>query len=170
VASSAGRLCDAAAALIGIREVAEVEAKAAIDLEQEAGDRAGMPLPYRLARVDGLLVYDPRPTLAALLEARGAGHPAGPLAAGFQATVAQVTREILAEARNRTGVGIVCLSGGVFQNRRLASVSAALAGDGFEVFINRQVPVNDGGVSYGQAAVAAARLGSGAAGASIVED
>ncbi len=98
-----------------------------------------------------------------------AGH-AGTLAAGFQSTVAQVTREILADARNRTGVGIVCLSGGVFQNRRLASdLLRMLAGDGFEVFINRQVPVNDGGVSYGQAAVAAARLASGAAGASIVE-
>ena len=67
-------------------------------------------------------------------------------------------------------MGIVCLSGGVFQNRRLASdLLRGLAGDGFEVFINRRVPVNDGGVSYGQAAVAAARLGSGAAGASIVE-
>ena len=170
VASSAGRLFDAAAALLGIRDVAEFEAQAAIDLELAAGDRAGTLLPYRLARVDGLLVYDPRPTLAALLEARGAGRAAGPLAAAFQATVAQVTREILADARNRTGVGIVCLSGGVFQNRRLASdLLRRLAGDGFEVFINRQVPVNDGGVSYGQAAVAAARLGSGAAGASIVE-
>jgi hydrogenase maturation protein HypF len=170
VASSAGRLFDAAAALLGIRDVAEFEAQAAIDLELAAGDRAGSLLPYRLARVAGLLVYDPRPTLAALLEARGAGRAAGPLAAAFQATVAQVTREILAEARNRTGVGIVCLSGGVFQNRRLASdLLRALAGDGFEVFINRRVPVNDGGVSYGQAAVAAARLSSGAAGASIVE-
>ena len=171
VASSAGRLFDAVAALLGIRDVAEFEAQAAIDLELAAGDRVGTLLPYRLARVDGLLVYDARPTLAALLEARGAGRAAGPLAAEFQATVAQVTREILAETRNRTGVGIVCLSGGVFQNRRLASdLLRGLAGDGFEVFINRQVPVNDGGVSYGQAAVAAARLGSGAAGASIVED
>jgi hydrogenase maturation protein HypF len=170
VASSAGRLFDAAAALLGIRDVAEFEAQAAIDLELAAGDRVGALLPYRLARVDGLLVYDPRPTLAALLEARGAGRAAGPLAAAFQVTVAQVTREILAEARDRTGVGIVCLSGGVFQNRRLASdLLRALAGDGFEVFINRQVPVNDGGVSYGQAAVAAARLGSGAAGAPIKE-
>ncbi len=170
VASSAGRLFDAVAALLGIRDVAEFEAQAAIDLELAAGDRAGALLPYRLARVGGLLVYDPRPTLTALLEARAAGRAAGPLAAAFQATVAQVTREILAEARNRTGVGIVCLSGGVFQNRRLASdLLRGLAGDGFEVFINRQVPVNDGGVSYGQAAVAAARLGSGAAGASIVE-
>jgi hydrogenase maturation protein HypF len=60
----------------------------------------------------------------------------------------------------------VCLSGGVFQNRRLASALLRdLARDGFRVLINRQVPVNDGGVSYGQAAVAAARLGSGAPGA-----
>jgi hydrogenase maturation protein HypF len=60
----------------------------------------------------------------------------------------------------------VCLSGGVFQNRRLASsLLRRLARDGFRVFVNRQVPVNDGGVSYGQAAVAAARLGSGATGA-----
>ena len=171
VASSAGRLFDAAAALLGIRDVAEFEAQAAIDLELAAGDRAGALLPYRLARVDGLLVYDPRPTLAALLEARGA-RPGGGSARGRVPghRSPQVTREILAEARNRTGVGIVCLSGGVFQNRRLASdLLRGLAGDGFEVFINRQVPVNDGGVSYGQAAVAAARLGSGAAGASIVE-
>ena len=86
-------------------------------------------------------MYDPRPTLAALLEARGAGRAAGPLAAAFQATVAQVTREILAETGIRTGVGIVCLSGGVFQNRRLASdLLRGLTGDGFAVFINRQVP------------------------------
>jgi len=54
---------------------------------------------------------------------------------------------------------VVCLSGGVFQNRRLAStLLRRLRRDGFEVFINRQVPVNDGGISYGQAAVAAARM------------
>ncbi len=170
VASSAGRLFDAAAALLGIRDVAEFEAQAAIELELAAGDRAGAPLPYRLARVDDLLVYDPRPTLAALLEGRGAGRAAGPLAAAFQATIVQVTRELLADARARTGVRTVCLSGGVFQNRRLASdLLRGLAGDGFEVFINRQVPVNDGGVSYGQAAVAAARLGSGAGAVSIEE-
>ena len=68
VASSAGRLFDAAAALIGIRDVAEYEAHAAIDLELAAGERIAPPLPYRLERLDGLVVYDPRPTLAALLE------------------------------------------------------------------------------------------------------
>jgi hydrogenase maturation protein HypF len=162
-ASSAGRLFDAAAAMLGIRDVAEYEAQAAIDLELAAGDRRADPLPYRLAYADGLLVYDPRPTLAAVLAGQA---PAGTLAAAFQTTIAEVTRELLSDAHARTGLRTVCLSGGVFQNRRLASVLLReLASDGFEVFINRQVPVNDGGVSYGQAAVAAARLAAGASGA-----
>ncbi|MEO5964299.1 MAG: carbamoyltransferase HypF, partial [Candidatus Limnocylindrales bacterium] len=162
VASSAGRLFDAAAALIGIRDVAEFEAQAAIDLELVAGDRPTDALAWRLDRVDGLLVYDPRPTLAALLEGRTRGRAPQRLAAGFQATIADVTVAMLHDARSQTGVRTVCLSGGVFQNRRLAAdLLRRLAGDGFEPFINRQVPVNDGGVSYGQAAVAAARLGTG---------
>jgi hydrogenase maturation protein HypF len=171
VASSAGRLFDAAAALLGIRDVAEFEAQAAIDLELAAGERDASPLPYRIARVDGLLVYDPRPTLAALVAARAGGTAPAPLAAAFQETIALVTRELLAAARTATGVRTVCLSGGVFQNRRLASVLLRrLARDGFEVFINRLVPVNDGGVSYGQAAVAAARLGTGVAGATPAQE
>ena len=162
VASSAGRLFDAAASLIGLRDVAEFEAQAAIDLELAAGDRPVDALAWRLDRVDDLLVYDPRPTLAALLDGVARGRTQARLAAGFQAAITDVTVAMLHDARDRTGVRTVCLSGGVFQNRRLASqLLARLAGDGFEPFINRQVPVNDGGVSYGQAAIAAARLGSG---------
>ncbi len=162
IASSAGRLFDAAASLLGIRDVAEYEAQAAIDLELAAGDRRAAPLPFAVRRRAGLAVYDPRPTLTALLDGMARGTPVAALAAAFQETIAEVTRELLAGARASTGVRTVCLSGGVFQNRRLASrLLRALAGDGFEAFINRQVPVNDGGVSYGQAAVAAARLASG---------
>ena len=167
VASSAGRLFDAASALLGIRDVAEFEAQAAIDLELAAGDRAAAPLPYRLVYRDDLLVYDPRPTLAAIL---AGGETSGVLAGRFQATIVEVTRELLADAHARTRVETVCLSGGVFQNRRLASdLLRALAGDGFAPFINRQVPVNDGGVSYGQAAIAAARLAASANGARMEE-
>ncbi len=171
LASSAGRLFDAASSILGLRDVAEFEAQAAIDLEMAAGDRAAAPLPYRIARADGLLVLDPVPTLRALLEgvaggsqARAPGAQAGPLAARFQETIVMATQDLLAEARAATGVRTVCLSGGVFQNRRLAStLLRRLARDGFETFINEQVPVNDGGISYGQAAVAAARLAAVAA-------
>ncbi len=159
VASSAGRLFDAAASLLGLRDVAEYEAQAAIDLEITAGDRAAAALPYALARAGGLLVYDPRPTLAALLAGRAAGRSVGTLAAAFHETVAELTRELCADAATATGIRTVCLSGGVFQNRRLAgALLRRLARDGFEVFINRRVPVNDGGISYGQAAIAAATL------------
>jgi hydrogenase maturation protein HypF len=162
VASSAGRLFDAVAALLDLRDVAEYEAQAAIDLELAADDRIVPPLPYRIARADGLLVFDPRPTLRAILEGRAAGKLPALLAAAFHETIAAVTAELLVATREMTGVRTICLSGGVFQNRRLASTLLRRLGrDGFEVFINRQVPVNDGGVSYGQAAIAAARLAGG---------
>jgi hydrogenase maturation protein HypF len=173
VASSAGRLFDAAASLLGIRDVAEYEAQAAVELELLAEEGSVRPLPYKIVRQDELigkdqpepsgearlLVYDPRPTLRALLEGRAEGVPAERLAARFQETVAAVTRELCGEVRTATGPRSVALSGGVFQNQWLATTLVRrLTGDGFEVHTNQQVPANDGGISYGQAAVAAARL------------
>ncbi len=159
VASSAGRLFDAVSSLLGLRDVAEFEAQAAIDLEMAAEPGAHRPLPYALRRVDGTVVYDPGPTIRAALEGMASGVAPGRLAARFQQTIATVTRELCAETRAATGLGIVCLSGGVFQNGWLSdTLLRRLARDGFEVHIGEQVPVNDGGISYGQAAVAAARL------------
>jgi hydrogenase maturation protein HypF len=159
VASSAGRLFDAVSSLIGLRDVAEYEAQAAIDLENVATDGPAAPLPYRIVRHDGLLVYDPRPTIVGLLEAHAGGEAAATLAARFHETVAAVTIEIVADVAARAGLDAVALSGGVFQNQRLVeSLAARLTADGFRVLLNERVPANDGGISYGQAAVAAARL------------
>jgi hydrogenase maturation protein HypF len=159
VASSAGRLFDAVSSLLGIRDVAEFEAQAAIDLETAAADIEAPALAYRIARHDGLLVFDPRATLAALLERRAAGDATATLAAAFHETIAEVTRELVGEVARATGLRDVALSGGVMQNQRLAGALAGrLERDGFTVHLNRRVPANDGGISYGQAAVAAARL------------
>jgi hydrogenase maturation protein HypF len=164
VASSAGRLYDAAASLIGIRDVAEYEAQAAIELELLSAEESLDPLPYRLVRrSDGdgnsILVYDPRPTLRAILEGTAAGETAHRLAARFQETIAAVTREIVDVVAVATGLRTVALSGGVFQNQWLSTTLVRrLSGDGFEVHTNSKVPANDGGIAYGQAAVAAARL------------
>ncbi len=159
VASSAGRLFDAVSSLLGLRDVAEFEAQAAIDLETAAGDAAAAALPHRIARVGDLLVYDPRPTLAAVLERRAAGDPVGTIAAAFHETIASVTEELVSAAARETGLRVVALSGGVLQNQRLAGTLAdRLERDGFAVHLNRRIPANDGGISYGQAAVAAARL------------
>ena len=104
-------------------------------------------------------MYDPRPTLRAILQGRANGDPAEQLAARFQETIAAVTRELAAEIRTDTGLRTICLSGGVFQNQWLATALVRrLSDDGFEVHTNHRVPANDGGISYGQAAVAAARL------------
>jgi hydrogenase maturation protein HypF len=161
VASSAGRLFDAAASLLGIRDVAEYEAQAAIELELLAEEVSLEPLPYRLVRHDGLLIYDPRPTIRALLEGRANGTATPTLAARFQETIAAVSRELVGEIGRVTGLRTAVLSGGVFQNQWLATTLVRrLSGDGFEVYTNQEVPANDGGISYGQAAVAAARLAS----------
>jgi hydrogenase maturation protein HypF len=161
-ASSAGRLFDAAASLLGIRDVAEYEAQAAIELELLAEEGSVRPLPYEIVRRGELSVYDPRPTLRAILEGRAAGATTEHLAARFQETIAAVTRQLCGDVRTATGLETIVLSGGVFQNQWLAtSLVRRLSGDGFRVHTNQLVPANDGGISYGQAAVASARLASG---------
>jgi len=160
VASSAGRLFDAMAALLGIRDVNRYEGDAAMALEAAAaGVMDAEPLSWRLVRRDGLWVYDSAATLREALEALADGMEPGRIAAAFQETLACVTVVMCERAAAGAGVATVCLSGGVFQNRRLAAtVHAALKTAGFDVYLGERVPVNDGGISYGQAVVAAARL------------
>ncbi|WP_432825971.1 carbamoyltransferase HypF [Dactylosporangium sp. CA-092794] len=163
VASSAGRLFDAVAALLGIRDDAGYEGEAAVALEACAAGHPGAgALPWRLAVRDGLVVFDPVPTLLALLEAARDGAAAGPLAAAFHATVAAVTVAVCCDAAAGHGTSAVCLSGGVMQNQLLVeALVAGLSAAGLTPLVNERVPPNDGGISYGQAAVAAARMRQG---------
>ncbi|MET7402430.1 Sua5/YciO/YrdC/YwlC family protein, partial [Dactylosporangium sp. NPDC005572] len=162
-ASSAGRLFDAVAALLGLGDDATYEGEAAVALEVRAAGHGPAPaLPWRLATRDGLVVYDPGPTLHGALLARHDGAQTGYVAAAFHATVAAVTVAVCADAAERHGTSVVCLSGGVMQNRVLVgALVAGLAGAGLTPLVNERVPANDGGLSYGQAAVAAARLREG---------
>ena len=165
MASSAGRLFDAAAAILRLPArlpagaPVSFEGEAAIALENAAAGTFASALPWRLTQADGLCVYDPRPTLAALLDGVAVGTPIARLAAGFHGAVAEATTAMVERAVRVVGSKPVCLSGGVWQNRRLsARVVANLENAGLDVFINQRVPCNDGGISYGQAAIAAARL------------
>jgi hydrogenase maturation protein HypF len=161
LASSAGRLFDAVASLLGLCDQASYEGQAAVALEAAAaGGRSDGELPWRLVSVDGRHIYDPVPTVAAVATGVAAGTPVGVLAARFHATLVAVTAALCERVRRDTGLRTVCLSGGVFQNRLLTEgLRAVLSADGFEVFTNQRVPAGDGGISYGQAAVAAARTG-----------
>lgn len=155
LASSAGRLFDAAAALLGLCEENSYEGEAAVLLETAAAAHDGPALDWKLHRRDGLWVYDPVPTLRDLVTC---GEPAGVAAARFHTTIAEVTaalvREVAGELRT------VCLGGGVFQNRRLVDAVTRELSE-FRVLVGERVPVNDGGISYGQAVVAAALLAEG---------
>ncbi|WP_166348611.1 carbamoyltransferase HypF [Phytoactinopolyspora limicola] len=159
-ASSAGRLFDAVSSLLGLCDDATYEGAAAVALESVAGDITADSLPWRLSRSGGLLVYDPGPTIAAVLDGVANRTPRAHLAAAFHTTIVEVTVAMCVDAGHSTGLRAVCLSGGVLQNRRLASVLLdQLRHQGFTVYLNEHVPANDGGVSYGQAAIAAARMG-----------
>ncbi|GAA1762644.1 carbamoyltransferase HypF [Luedemannella helvata] len=159
VASSAGRLFDAVSSLLGICDHAGYEGEAAVMLESAAATcgTAASALPWRIATADGLWIYDWSPTVSAVLGATGR-VPVADLAAAFHRTIVEVTVELCVRAAERTKVARVCLSGGCLANQILAAgLTGALADAGLVAYLNHAVPAGDGGISYGQAAVAAAR-------------
>jgi hydrogenase maturation protein HypF len=163
--SSAGRLFDAVAALAGIRDRVSYEGQAAVELEWLATgalpDRS-YPFQFDLPREgasEAPLVVDTRPLIRVVAEEATQGVAAARIARRFHSTLVEMIAAVCACLRRETGVGAVVLSGGVFLNALLTTeVSARLRGDGFRVYRHRRVPPNDGGLSLGQLAVAAACL------------
>ena len=156
--TSMGRLFDAAAALCGIRPAVNYEGQAAIELEAACDRAEHGSYPIDLVSDAELLVLDPRETIRALVADVRAGTAVGAIASRFHAAITRGTVEACVQAAAAHGTDLVVLSGGVFQNRRLLeSVSAGLAGRGVRVLTPALLPVNDGGIAYGQAAVAARR-------------
>jgi hydrogenase maturation protein HypF len=160
VTTSVGRLFDAVSALCGLRTQVTYEGQAAFELEAVAdpGERAAYPLPAG----GGLL--DARETVLAVLDDVRRGVPATAISARFHNALARATAAAAADAAARHGTGTAVLSGGVFQNRLLLERTAPLVtGAGLRLLVPERLPPNDGGISFGQAAVAAARLERGEA-------
>jgi hydrogenase maturation protein HypF len=163
--SSAGRLFDAVAALAGVRDRVSYEGQAAVELEWLAAgtlpDRS-YPVPFNAPRdgaTEAPLVVDTRPLIRAVAEDARQGIPAALIARRFHSSLVEMIAAVCGRLRQEAGVGAVALSGGVFLNALLTTeVSARLRGDGFRVYRHRRVPPNDGGLSLGQLAVAAACL------------
>ena len=160
--SSAGRLFDAAAALLDICRVNVYEGQAAIGLELCArrARRVGVVLPYRVNGAAEPMTVDFLPVLYALAD--GAEQLTEEERAGraldFHVTMAAAVAEVLGVLAARTGLRTVALSGGVFQNALLLENLLTRLGD-FRVLLPHNAPPNDGGIAYGQAAVALARMG-----------
>lgn len=148
LSSGAGRLFDAVAAILGVRESVTYEGQAAVELEQLAGTAPAQPYQWRFGATTELV--------ATCHAALAAGRPRAEIAARFIETLAAGAA---AACRAMDGPGTVVLSGGCFQNLRLlSSTRERLEGQGFRVLAHRLVPPNDGGISYGQVAVAARRI------------
>jgi [NiFe] hydrogenase maturation protein HypF len=168
--SSMGRLFDAAAAILGICGQATYEGEPAIELEAAAwraldseiarfpDDNAGH-FASDPSWLDGPDVLDQKALFEALLEGIEAGAPADRLALDFHVAVARSSARIASDICVRKGIDTVALSGGVFMNRLLLQLlTRELKNAGLTVLVPHTVPVNDGCIAYGQAAVASARL------------
>jgi hydrogenase maturation protein HypF len=159
VTSSAGRLFDAVAAILGVRDAVNYEGQAAVELEQLAdpAEAAAYPVPVAPAG-DGLLRVTGTDLVRAVVSDLSDGVPPSLIAARFHNGLAAATVAACRALGEQTGLGTVALSGGVFQNMLLLERTVAgLAANGIRVLTHSRVPPNDAGISLGQAAVAGAR-------------
>jgi hydrogenase maturation protein HypF len=153
--SSLGRLFDAVASLVGVRQAVAYEGQAAIELETLVVDDAARGYAFEV----GARQVEAAPVVAAVAADVRAGVPARVIAARFHAGVAEMLLEVCRRLRAQTGLREVALSGGVWQNGTLLRLSVArLERAGFDMYTHRQVPANDGGLALGQAAIAATWL------------
>jgi hydrogenase maturation protein HypF len=161
--TSAGRLFDAVASLLGVGHCSTFEAEAAMRLEGVASAvDIGAVEPWPVAMAGTPLRLDTPGLVKHLVRERCAGRPVAELAAAFHASLALAIVEACERLRSVYGLGRVALSGGVFQNGRLLERAMRLLVErDFAVYVNRSVPANDGGISLGQALVAAARSARG---------
>ena len=154
--SSVGRLFDAVASLLGIRQVVRFEGQAAMELEfvlDPSGglDRYEFSLDSQSSEspggIPGLILIDWKPVVSSILSDRAMKVPVGPISRRFHNALA----EMIAETAERVKVPKVVLTGGCFQNRYLTERAVtALRSRGFQVYWHQRVPPNDGGIALGQ--------------------
>jgi hydrogenase maturation protein HypF len=162
--SSVGRLFDAVASIIGLRDRVSYEGQAAMQLEWLATSQtAEGSYPFEIV-VDpqsstAPWQIDTRPMVRQIVADQASGIAASRIARRFHATIAEITAAVCLRIRDQTKLNHVVLSGGVFMNALLAAdIEKLLLPSGFSLWQHRQVPANDGGISLGQLAVAAKQL------------
>jgi hydrogenase maturation protein HypF len=155
--SSMGRLFDAVAGFIGIRNEVTYEAQAAIEMEvlSKPFVASAKPYPYGLEETKNGNLIRLRELLSAIVQDVRANGSIRMISARFHRTMAEIAIDVCARARERTNLNEVALSGGVWQNQILLDlVRDGLRQKGFIVYFHQQVPSNDGGLALGQAVIA----------------
>ncbi|MGH9070029.1 MAG: Sua5/YciO/YrdC/YwlC family protein, partial [Acidimicrobiales bacterium] len=174
ITTSVGRLFDAVSAMLGVRGTVTYEGQAAIELEalarrvpRSAAPCYPMEVRSSMPGVTGTrapgngqpattAVLDPTPLLAAVLDDIGRGVDPALVAAGFHEGLGRGAAGLATRLADERGLDTVALSGGVFQNARLTDIiEDSLLEAGLKVLVHGLVPPNDGGISVGQAAIAA---------------
>lgn len=161
LASSAGRLFDAMAALLGLAPSRlSFEGEAAMALQAVAEKAGDVPsYPFGLAPMGDLMEIDPTPMWRAACADQAEGRAPGIIARRFHAGVAEAFARLALSLAAQHGASAIALSGGVCQNALLLEMLVArLEPSGRSLLLPGEVPANDGGLALGQAAVAAARL------------
>ena len=154
--SSLGRLFDGVAAICGIRSQVNFEGQAAMELEMLAADAAGSTYEYEWLSEDAYKIL-PAPIILGVVKDLQDGKPVADISAKFHRTLICLFVDLCTVMRKERDLNRVVLSGGVFQNSTLLTgLANALEARNFSVFSHQQVPANDGGISLGQAVVAAA--------------
>jgi hydrogenase maturation protein HypF len=160
--SSAGRLFDAVAAAIGCSfDRISFEGQAAMEAESLARREATSAQTYPFGRIerDGVTLLDPAPMWAALLDDRARDVAPCRIAARFHAGFAAASSQLAIELARSSGAAAIALSGGVMQNGLLLQLMLRELDDcGLPVLTQQEVPSNDGGLAFGQAAIAAAQV------------
>ena len=152
--SACGRLFDAVASIVGVRDDVNFEAQAAIELENIAAPGIEAAYPFELSSAVPVEI-DMRPAIRGIARDVLAGKPPSFIAAAFHNTIAALVLEICRRLRDSGGLRAVCLSGGTFQNMYLLERAVlGLRAANFDVYLHSQVPPNDGGIALGQAVIA----------------
>jgi hydrogenase maturation protein HypF len=159
--SSLGRLFDAVAAIIRLRAKVAFEGQAAMELEMIADDNESGRYEFTWAeKAGGTIGIAGAAIIRGVVRDVAAGAAPTAISARFHNTLIVLFDQLCRHLRARTGIDRVALSGGVFQNDRLlVGLTQALEKSGFDLLTHRLVPANDGGLSLGQAVVAAAQVG-----------
>jgi hydrogenase maturation protein HypF len=155
--SSCGRLFDAVAALIGIRREVSYEAQAAIELEMAARSSSETDAyPFTIHRQDGRWQIDPSPLFGAIVEDLRRKVRTETISRRFHNGLVETLVRLACMLRQESSINRICLSGGTFNNLLVFEhLTRKLESRGFEVFTHSEVPTGDGGLSLGQALVAA---------------
>jgi hydrogenase maturation protein HypF len=152
--SSAGRLFDAVASLIGLRQTTGFEGQAAMQLEFIADRSVPDHYPFSVDQTNSPAVIDPADMVRAILRDHEEHAPAPTIASRFHNTMAEIMVAIAKLADEEK----VALSGGCFQNKLLTELAVTrLRSEGFRVYWHQRIPPNDGGIALGQLAALAAQ-------------